>query len=537
MTMSAPFARTLAAVFLAALPSLARGAQVQMHFAGRYTTGLGAGSAEIPAFDPASKHAFLVNAASSTVDILDLSNPSSPTLVSTIDVGALFSDSAAIAAPNSVAVSGGLVAVAIERKGTNGHHKPGRIGFFDANGGLIDQATTGYLPDMVVFSPDGRFALTADEGEPSADYSFDPEGSVTIVTCERVRLALANPQQAPTFALQPSDLKKATFTRFNPLASALKSAGVRIYGPNATVAQDLEPEAIAIPQGSTYAYVALQEANAIAMVNMVTGVVARIQALGFKDWSNSALDASDRDFAINIQPWPVFGMYQPDTLAAFRIGAVNYFVAANEGDARDYSTFKEEQRVKDMTLDPTLFPNAAVLRADAAIGRLTCTNQLGDTDGEGDFDRLYTFGGRSFSIYRSGNSGMLTRVYDSGDQLEQITALEVPGRFNGDPVFDTRSDNKGPEPEGVAVGVVNGNTYAFIGLERTNGVLMFNVNDPSAPQYVQYINTSVVSGSSQSGDVAPEGLVFVPASDSPNGVALLLVANEVSGTLAIFEVR
>lgn len=533
-------ATTLAALLLtgfALIPNAAPNAPLALHKVGSYDSGLGAGAAEIPAFDAVSQRVFVVNADAATVDIVDLSVPAVPTLVSAIDIALLFSDATFQAAPNSVAVSQGLVAVAVERKDALGRHGEGRIAFFDAAGNLIDQAVAGALPDMVTFSPDGRYALSADEGEPSPDYSFDPEGSVTIVETERVRLALANPQIAGQFPLLPRHTKRASFARFNNQKAQLQAAGVRIYGPNASVAQDVEPEYIAIPDGSIYAYVTLQEANAVAMVNMVTGIVARITPLGFKDWTSSALDASDRDNAILIQPWPVHGMYQPDAIAAFRIGSQRYFITANEGDAREYTTFAEEARVKNMNLDATAFPNAATLKLDPNLGRLTCTTALGDTDNDGDFDQLYTLGGRSFSIFRAGNSGVLTRVFDSGDQLEQLTAALVPTRFNGDPVFDTRSDNKGPEPEGVTTGVINGRTYAFLGLERTGGVMMFDVTNPNAPQFVQYVNTSSVSGSTQTGDVSPEGLVFVPASESPNGIPLLIVAFEVSGTVAVFEVR
>ena len=525
----------LACVALGAAPALAQNEQLQ--FLGRYTTGLGNGSAEIAAFDAASARMFCVNGSNASLDIVDLSNPASPALVQRVSISALFGDQEAAAFPNSVAVSNGLVAVAVERKDATGRHKPGRIAFFNAQGGLIDVAISGFLPDMVTFSPDGRFALSADEGEPMGNYSFDPEGSVTIVDCTKVRLALANPSQAASYALAPTDWKLATFSRFNSLAASLRASGVRIYGPGASVAQDLEPEYITVPQGSIYAYVTLQENNAVAMVNMLTGIVARIVPLGFKDWSLSALDASDQDGAIRIQPWPVYGMYQPDAIVSFRIGTSTYFLTANEGDARDYSAFKEEKRVNALTLDPTAFPNAATLKQNANLGRLTCTDKLGDLDSDGDFDQLYTLGGRSFTIFRAGNSGTLARIYDSGDQLEQLTAQLVPSRFNGDPVFDTRSDNKGPEPEGAAVGVVNGRTYAFVCLERTNGVMMFDVTNPAAPVFRSYLNTSTVSGSSQSGDVGPEGLSFVPAAQSPSGFALVLTANEISGTVSIFEVR
>jgi hypothetical protein len=359
---------------------------------------------------------------------------------------------------------------------------------------------------------------------------------VTIVNTLRVRLQLALPQLANIFPLRPGDTRQIGFTGLNGQLAALQAAGVRIYGPNATVAQDLEPEYITVDSDSKFAYVSMQENNAVAVINIRSGQLLRLSPLGYKDWSLSALDASDRDNAIQVKPWPVFGMYQPDAVAVVRQAGINFLITANEGDARDYSGFTEERRVKDLALDPTVFPNSATLKLDGNLGRLTVTNRLGDTDNDGDFDELYTLGGRSLSVFAVNPDNTLTRVYDSGSELEQIGASLDSANFNGFP-FDTRSDNKGPEPEGLAVGVVNGRTYAFVGLERIGGVMVYDVSVATAPRFVQYINTRTVVNGAEVGDVAPEGLVFVPASDSPNGVALLIVAYEVSGTVAIFEVQ
>ncbi|MBF2026416.1 MAG: choice-of-anchor I family protein [Oscillatoriales cyanobacterium C42_A2020_001] len=251
------------------------------------------------------------------------------------------------------------------------------------------------------------------------------------------------------------------------------------------------------------------------------------------DQSNG-LDASDRDGAnntgrINIQNQPVFGMYQPDAIARFTgLDGKTYLITANEGDARDYTGFAEEIRVGDSkyVLDPATFPNAAALKNNAALGRLTVTSATGDTNGDGDFDQIQVFGGRSFSIRDT--SGNL--VFDSGDQFERITAAAVPTLFNsnGDAAtFDTRSDNKGPEPEGAVVGIVDERVYAFIGLERTGGVMVYDVTNVQKPRFLEYVTTT--------GDVSPEGLTFIPASQSSTGVALLVVTNEVSGTTAMFE--
>lgn len=243
------------------------------------------------------------------------------------------------------------------------------------------------------------------------------------------------------------------------------------------------------------------------------------------------LDTSDRDGGINILPQPVFGMYMPDAIASFSVGGQTYYITANEGDDRG-----ETDRVRNLTLDPTAFPNASELRNNANLGRLTVSVIDGDLDGDGDYDRLQAYGARSFTIWDSTGK----QVYDSGDDLEQITAALVPELFNSeenDPgEFDARSDNKGPEPEGVVTGVINGRTYAFIGLERTGGIMVYDVSDPIAPTFIQYINNTPSFGFATGIDAAPEGLTFISAEDSPNGEPLLVVTNEVSGTTTVYEI-
>ncbi len=264
----------------------------------------------------------------------------------------------------------------------------------------------------------------------------------------------------------------------------------------------------------------------------------------------NGLDASDGDKLINIRQWPVFGMYQPDAISAFKAAGQTYYIAGNEGDAREYIyedengdevvAFAEELRVGNSRykLDPDKFPFGPALKNNANPGRLTATTATGDTDGDGDFDAIHVLGGRSFSIYdRTGN-----RIYDSADLLEQITALADPANFNSNNdangSFDTRSDNKGPEPEGVAVGEVLGRPFAFIGLERVGGVAVFDLSNPQAPRFVQYLNNRDFSGdlaAGTAGDSGPEGLAFIPWWQSPTWKPLLVVANEVSGTTTIYE--
>jgi hypothetical protein len=937
---------------------------------GRFSTGVfGAdgGAAEIPAYDSGTKRLFVVNAVTRKVDVLDLRNPASPTKVAELDMGD--------GVPNSVAVQNGIVAVAVEDAvKTN----PGRVLLFTPNGTLLNTLAVGALPDMLTFSPNGRWLLVANEGEPNSynqANSVDPEGSVSVID-------LANGAAGAT-------VRTASFTSFNSQIDTLRTQGVRIFGPNATVAQDLEPEYITISGDSRTAYVVLQEANAIATVDIASATVTAIRPLGLKDFSaptitttlyewtaanrpplgvtsegqqvllggfsglfyegraangnlrfitttdrgpngepqdlNPGSPGNERPFALpNFQPrfvrfelntaapagsnitnvqqilltkpdgtpltglpnvgtaanqnlayndeipvdltgailpfdklgadleglvvaadgtfwavdeyrpaiyqfsstgrmlerfipaggatadgtfgtatlpavyaqrrpnrgfeavalegnklyafiqspidnpdnaantvsttsrnirilefdistkqvtgeylyifdavtapgtartdkigdavslgngrflvverddvatnasnklvyeislanatninnaanftlpagttieqlqpaqlttagirpvskrlvvnaaavgysgtgldkieglalidpttiavindndfgvsgaglvfpvdnaarpvqvgiisglgleqrtkgldpsdqddpdgagartnvgrignWQVFGAYQPDAIASYTVDGQTYIVTANEGDARDYTGFSEEIRVNSIPVgdfDPIVFPNAATLRTNAQLGRLNITNQTGRTTADGagsdatpDYEKLVTFGTRSFSIFNA-TTGAL--VYDSGDEIERLMLQFYPGNFNanhsggGGNNLDDRSDNKGPEPEGLVLGKINGRTYVFIGLERIGGVMVYDITSPTAPTFVQYINSRnftvapTAANLATVGDLGPEGLAFISAADSPSGKPLVVVANEISGTVAIFE--
>ncbi|MBD2355378.1 choice-of-anchor I family protein [Tolypothrix sp. FACHB-123] len=479
--------------------------------------------AEISAFDPQSDRLYVV--AANTVETYSLSNTGTLNLISSLSPGFTL-DAETEAIPNSVAVKNGILAVAYAIRNTSNNPIPnaqqiGQVSFYNAaDGTFLNSVAVGALPDMLTFTPDGKKVLVANEGEPNSyeqATSVDPEGSVSIIDLSG--------------GVGNATVTNATFTSFNDKIDQLKAAGVRIIGPGATVAQDVEPEYIAISGDGKTAHITLQENNAIAVLDIASATITDILPLGTKNHSlpGNGLDASDRDGAINIQNWPVFGLYQPDAIASFTVNGQTYYITSNEGDARDYAGFSEERRVGDgkYVLDPTIFPNAATLKQAANLGRLNVTTATGDTDGDGDLDRIEAFGARSFSIWDAKGK----QVFDSGDQLEKITATLVPTLFNSEGLaagFDSRSDNKGPEPEGVAVGVINNRTYAFIGLERIGNVMVFDVTNPYQPTFVEYINTPE--------DVSPEGLTFISAADSPTGKPLLVTTNEVSKTVAVFEV-
>jgi len=285
--------------------------------------------------------------------------------------------------------------------------------------------------------------------------------------------------------------------------------------------------------------VTLQENNAIAVIDVAKADVTNLLGLGYKDHSLVPFDASNKDGGANVRPWPVMGMYQPDSILSYEVAGQTYLITANEGDAKDYDGWSEETRVAKLTLDPTIFPNAAELQENGNLGRLKTTTSMGDTDGDGDHDVIFAYGARSFSIWST--AGEL--VFDSADQFERITAARLGRGFNStndeNDSGDNRSDDKGPEPEALAIGKIAGKTLAFIGLERVGGVMAYDVSEPANASFLGYHNNRNFSGNAEAGkagDLGPEGMAFIPAAQSPNGKDLLAVANEVSGTTSIFEI-
>lgn len=497
---------------------------IQLTPIGTYASGVyGQGAAEIVAHDPATQRLFVVNAQAASVNVLDISNPTRPVRVGQIDVR-LFGGVA-----NSVAVRNGLVAVAVENVVKT---SPGQVVFFNNALQYVNSVTVGALPDMLTFSPNGRWLLVANEGESNsynAPDSVDPEGSVSVIDLS-----------GGAATLTQSNVRTATFTAFE---GAALDPSIRIFGPNASVSQDLEPEYIAISQDSKKAWVTLQENNALAVIDIASARVTELIGLGFKDHNlpGNGLDASDRDNAINIRNWPLQGMYLPDSIDAFQAGGRTFLAMANEGDAREWPGFAEEARIGEaaIVLDPVAFPDAAVLKQNANLGRLRVTKATGDVDGDGDYDVLHSFGGRSFSIRDSAGN----IVFDSGDQLERLTAAMLPNFFNAghdNNTKESRSPTKGPEPEGLAVGSAYGRTYAFVGLERIGGIVSYDVTNPYEPFIVDYVNNRDFRfpfDSGLAGDLGPEGLLFIKAENSPTGTPLLVVGNEVSGTTTLYAIR
>ncbi|WP_241432983.1 choice-of-anchor I family protein [Halorubrum tebenquichense] len=498
------------------------------------------GGAEIVAYHAPTERLFVINANIGGVEVLDVADPSDPTPVENSPIDAVGSLDA-VGSANSVATSEELVAVALEATVAQ---DPGLVGFYDPETlDFLGTAPVGPLPDKVTFTPDGERVLVANEGEPTENYAYDPQGSVSIVDLSE--------------DVDDATVDTAGFQRFNGREDQLRQQGIRIFGPNASASQDFEPEYVTISDDSRTAWVSLQENNAIAEIDIRQARVTRLLPLGFKDFSlaGNELDASNEDGGVNTRNWPINGILQPDAIGAYSPNGQTYIVTANEGDSRDYDSFSEEVEVSELRLDPDAFEfdeiegidSVEELQAPESLGNKNATTTLGDIDGDGLYEELYIFGGRSFSIFTT--NGKL--VFDSGSDFEDITGERFGGDFNNDNTEntgDSRSDNKGPEPEGLALGQVGDRHYAFIGLERVGGVMVYDITDPEEAAFVDYVNNrdfdfdiqgEIANGdakASAAGDLGPEGLDFATVEESPTDDPLVFVGHEISGTTAVFRV-
>lgn len=449
-------------------------------------------SAEISAYDPSTKKLFVVsNEGGAKVEILDLTNYPTVTKLRTLT----FTKNAGI---NSVSVNNGLLAIALD--GADKQANGDIVVLKTSDLSEVKKIAVGAMPDMVTFSPDGNYILSANEGEPNDEYTIDPKGTISVINIK-----------------DNYSVKTLDFTSFESQKAALVAGGFRIYGPNASLAQDIEPEYIAVSGDSKKAYVTLQENNGVAEVDIVSGTITKITPLGTRDinLAENVFDVSDKDGKTVLGTWPIKAFYLPDAISYFTTGGTPYLALANEGDTRAWKGYDEEARVKSLKLDPTKFPTAATLQLDANLGRLTVSKAFGDTDGDGDYDELYATGGRSLSILNASTGALVANI---GKDLEQHVI--DAGKYD-----DERSDNKGVEVEGVTVAQVNGRTLAFIGMERVDMIAVYDVTIPATPKFVQLFGT---------GD-APEGVLFVRSKDSPNGRSLLVVASEGDGTVKFFQ--
>ena len=535
-------------------------AEITLRPLGTFHTGLyDKSAAEIPTYCQRTKRVFVVNAESGQVDVLGLGDDGSLIKVGSIDAAGDLGNG--MSAVNSVSVYGGTLAIAVEAGVIT---ENGRVAFYDTESlELKGSVEAGALPDMVTFTPDGKWVLVANEGEPNEEYTIDPEGTVTVID---VRSGFAEPKtRTVTFRDWNADGKHAQEL------PELKKRGLRISGQvsqsgdlkkkiPATFAQDAEPEWIAVDHESRFAYVCLQEVNAVAEIDIAKATVCRIIPLGYKNFgeTGNGIDASDEDNRIDIRPRSgLFGILQPDTIRIYQQNGKRLLVTANEGDSRirptsddavpgleEGTVFEDEASLEDWPTAGTQFEKQT---SDTELGRLKLVRDLVDDhlDEKGRPTQLFAFGSRSFSILDLTTGDL---VFDSGDDFEQITAKRYPEFFNvsNDSLKkEKRSRSKGPEPEGLILGTVGQRTYAFVGLERIGGIMVYDITQPESSKHVGYFNNrkfdvpatlSDGTANPDAGDSGIEGLIFVPAEKSPTSTNLVVVGNETSGTTTVWEV-
>ena len=452
---------------------------------------------------------------SENVDLLDGNDIDVKSIVEANCEGFTYGDMTSVA----VSADGTKLAAAVQAEG---YADNGRVAVFtcNADGTLtFEQAyETGVQPDMVTFTPDDSRILTANEGEPRegyADGAVDPAGSVTVIT------------------VADGTAVNVDFTAYdsNEERKKLIDAGI-VMKKNTIPSEDLEPEYIAA--GNDTAYVTLQEANAIAVIDLDSLKVTGIYSAGYEDYSTTAVDIDKKDEAYNPAVYESLrGIRMPDGVALYNVDGVDYIVTANEGDTREWGDYLNEDE-RDFG-DGQTSPTGRITAENSGLTGKVVFFDSSDYDGL-DSGLDYVFGGRSFTVFRADESG-LTEIYDSGSDFEAKTAEYIPENFNcsnDDKSLDDRSGKKGPESESITVGTVGERTYAFIGLERVGGVMVYDITDPAETVYVNYINSRDFS-EDIAGDDSPEGLCFIPAADSADGNAYLLAACEVSGTVAAYE--
>ena len=585
-----------------------------------YNSGIyDASAAEIPAYDPVSQRLFVVNAQAGAIDVLDLSDPENPVLEQTLTTNAIRMGSVV----NSIAVANGILAVAIEdatktNPGLAAFYntetltlissiavgaQPDMI-VFTPDATKVLTANEGEPSDDYRIDPEGSVSII-DISTPAtptvATASFSGFNAATLraagvriygptntaggsimngasaaqdIEPEYITISQDNTTAFVTLqennAIAKINIATATVTDIFPLGE--KDHGL---AGNEFDASDEEDGAINIRTWPGVRGLYLPDAMASYSVGGVTYLVTANEG-DARAWGEDNDDYFAGDATLGfVEEFRVKHLVNANGWAG-RLNddlppQLNALVAGGNGGG---------------LLNPLVFgycgataTSPGACRADNMLGRLNITWTMGyQKDVNGNpvlydaatglvsptgtrimYDRLYSYGGRSFSIFDE--NGAL--VFDSGAEFEKFfasdecmagSARNIPckdffnsGHDEGN-ALDSRSDAKGPEPEGIAIGTVGTKTYAFIGLERFGGVLIYDITNPAAPFRVDYLNTREIWDMEPEdattpeqlaafGDLGPEGLVFIAAADSPTGNDLLVVSSEVSGTTSTYSLN
>lgn len=473
---------------------------------GRLSKSEGLAGAEISAY-VASQKVLVTTSGENVVSLISIENPAKPQILERVRFRGEVP---------CVSVHGELLAVAEMNEPKTA---PGTVYLYRVQNrklNLLKTFTVGAHPDMVAFSPDGKTLLVANEGEPNYDTKVDPEGTITHIDLSK--------------GVEKAFLRELSFAGFDSLS--LSNSGVRLTGPG-NYLQNIEPEYIAYSPDGKWAFVTLQENNAVAKIDVNKAKIVDIYALGFVDHAQKGNEFDYRkNKKIELENAPIRGYLQPDGIKAFEIGGKLYLATADEGAKRD-----DDSATSDVT-------TAGALKAQGRLNESVFTakqvEKLGELpidaenpcDGNEPCRYLNTFGGRSISIFDAETG---KRVWNSGNILEKFLAEHEAAFFNwnskkGKLKMDARSEKLGPEPENLAIGRTKTGLYAFVAVERASGIAVFDLNNPQKPQILDYFASSL--------DRGPEGVLVIPAEESPEkGVIFLVVGYEYSTTLTLYRVN
>lgn len=434
------------------------------------------GVAEIVTYNKKDKVFYLVSGVTQSIDLVKINSDGSTERKKRIEIGKILEDKNINAGDvTSVSYSDekNLLAVAVQDEDykNNGH-----IVILDKDGNYKEAYECGVQPDMVTFTKDGKYIISADEGEPREGYvnGIDPKGSVTIIDVEN---------------------KSTNKVEFNINRVEALNNGV-LLKKDSNPAEDLEPEYIAVSDDNKTAFISLQENNAIASIDIESGDINYVKGLGFIDHSleGNEIDAvrgKGKNAKIDIKNDNFLGTPMPDGIAFLSKNGKDYILTANEGDAREWGKKKNK------------YENTKSKKFDEKADKKTEYLDNDKTDGL-DENKIYLLGGRSFSIYDASN---LAKVYNSGSDFEKITARIFPDFFNtsndedkGIDELDARSNKKGPEAENITVLNIKDKTYAIVGLERISGIMIYDITDPSNPVYKDYFNNRIFIKSVNDGE-------------------------------------
>ena len=539
---------------LVACSVLAPQAYSQFTLLSNFSANQGGGNSagEITAFDPGTDRLFVTRSRAGVhqINIFNLADPTTPGTIGTVDFSTTFGLAANMLGLSSVAVDplgrfGVASLIPTDNTGT-----VGRVGFFNlSTGATLGTANVGYHPDSVSFSADGSKMIVVNEGEFKSG-ATNANGSISVFDVSGINVgnlgnlasltATTRDFSAPNLA---PGVSIATLRNSNLAAVGTSGAFINTVPVFNTAAPEaIEPEYATIIGDKVF--VTLQDNNAIAEYDLNTNLWTAVTDLGT---ITQVIDGNDTNPTGGISiTQTVKGLPMPDTVGSYTVNGKTYLVTANEGDARtgddrDVSRFGDVSGNDNMnglvdTNGPSNFLNTLInanngVRSDAQLGRLNISRINGDTDADGKIDDPTMIGTRSMSIWEETETG-LVRVSDTGSFFETYISLNDPTGW-----VDSRSDDKGPEPEGLTLGSINGVPYAFISMERTGSIFMFDITDPTSPSFVGYIR--LASGATT--PLRPEGMLFVSAVDSPNGKNLLIVGYEGDGTaaterVAVYEV-